>query len=191
MLAITASSIRCSCVAASSISIYLYHRARGGKHRAAMNILDAAVRKLVAALAAFGGLVILSQMPSSEFAEAVRCDKLVLGVARRPVVGPIAWLIKHATPVLDHLLRVVIGALVQFHGHDAVAACFERTARCGSRDCRIGDAWAWPIGRALSATALPGSSGSHRSGCRSWPARRRSRPPSWYRGRSAELGQAA
>ena len=96
------------------------------QHCAAMNILEVAIRKLVAALAAFGGLVILPQMPSSEFGEAVRCDKLVLGIARRPVVGPIAWLIKHATPVLDHLLRVVIGVLVQFNGHDTVPACFER-----------------------------------------------------------------
>jgi hypothetical protein len=82
-----------------------------------MNILEVAARKLVATLAAFGGLVVLPRchLPNS----ARPCTAINLSSAlRRPVVGPIAWLIKHATPVLNHLLRVVIGALMQFQRHD-------------------------------------------------------------------------
>ena len=83
----------------------------GGKNRVAMNILEIAEGEFVPALA-FGFFVILPEMPFPEFGEAVLLDEFVFSASGRLVVGPIASLVEHASPIRDQLLRVLISGRV-------------------------------------------------------------------------------
>ncbi|MGZ3282505.1 MAG: hypothetical protein ACXU9A_07595 [Xanthobacteraceae bacterium] len=95
------------------IGIFVLTRARlGSENRTAMNTLEIAVGEFVPALAAFGLLVIFPEMPFPEFGESVLLDEFLFSASGRLVVGPVASLVEHASPIPDELLRVFISSPV-------------------------------------------------------------------------------
>jgi hypothetical protein len=95
------------------VRIFVLARARlGSKNRTAMNILEIAIGEFVSTPAAFGLLVIFPEMPFPEFGESVLLDEFLFSASGRLVVGPVASLVEHASPVPDELLRVFISSPV-------------------------------------------------------------------------------
>ncbi|MGZ3291650.1 MAG: hypothetical protein ACXU9D_00085 [Xanthobacteraceae bacterium] len=95
------------------VRIFVLARARlGSKNRTAMNIHEIAIGEFVSTLAAFGLLVIFPEMPFPEFGESVLLDEFLFSASGRLVVGPVASLVEHASPIPDELLRVFISSPV-------------------------------------------------------------------------------
>jgi hypothetical protein len=66
------------------------------QHRAAMNVVEVAIRKAETMLPAFGLFIILAQMPSSNSARPCVSMNLLAALRARLMIGPVTALIEHA-----------------------------------------------------------------------------------------------
>jgi len=75
--------------------------------RPAVNLLEVAVRELVARLRLLVGVVVDAEVPATVLGSAVLLDELVLLRRRRLMLAPIVAVVAHGLAVIDELLRVL------------------------------------------------------------------------------------
>ena len=91
-----------------------------------MDIGEIAVRELVPSLGAGVLLIVDAEMPLAELVVAMQPDELVFVSRGRLMLTPRIALVSNEMPLMDQVLGMVKGRLVQSHGHGFASLCWHQ-----------------------------------------------------------------